>query len=165
MTSSPQRRKHSANRWASRRRNSNRTTYLKWRIANATPDPDFKYRSNAIARSSFANSIATITRQGRRSQYGNTRPGVIVEATQDIRCKAGLAAVEAISYRYGGPCQPKLTRWFASESEGWWTWLRQIHALQKIATIELYLTPDGLQRRSAENVPCYALVPWFSPVS
>ena len=36
----------------------------KWRLENATPDPDFRYLSNACARCSFANSITTTRSQG-----------------------------------------------------------------------------------------------------
>jgi hypothetical protein len=43
----------------------NGATHLRWRFANAEPEPDFRYRSNATARSSSANSMTTSSRQGR----------------------------------------------------------------------------------------------------
>ena len=39
--------------------------HRKWRFANARPDPDFKYRSNALALSNVWNSIETRMVQGR----------------------------------------------------------------------------------------------------
>ena len=37
----------------------------RWRLAKAQPEPDFRYRSNATARSSSANSTMTSICQGR----------------------------------------------------------------------------------------------------
>ena len=42
-----------------------RPAQRKWRLENATPEPDFKYFSNAIARRASVNSIMTSTCQGR----------------------------------------------------------------------------------------------------
>jgi len=39
--------------------------YRRCRVANATPDPDFKYRSKATARHSSENSMTTSTDHGR----------------------------------------------------------------------------------------------------
>jgi DNA invertase Pin-like site-specific DNA recombinase len=42
-----------------------RSTYLKWRWAKATPEPDLRYRSNLAALASSLNSMATSTCHGR----------------------------------------------------------------------------------------------------
>jgi hypothetical protein len=53
-------------RCSSRNQRSKASAYGKCRLANARPDPDFRYRSNALAASTVSNSIEAITLHGRQ---------------------------------------------------------------------------------------------------